>query len=82
MYWDSDNFQLSAQGEQTKYLARASRTVVTQEPTRSTEDVVVLCRSVMYDFLRSHTLWPTRLLSVDGALGRTLACVIGRWGLC
>ena len=58
MYWDSDNFQLSAQGEQTKYLARASRTVVTQEPTRSTEDgdVVVLCRSVMDDSLRPRTL--------------------------
>ena len=53
MYWDSGNFQLSAKGEQTKYLARASRTVVTQEPTRSTEDgvVVVLCRSVMDDSL-------------------------------
>ena len=58
MYWDSGNFQLSAKGEQTKYLARASRTVVTQEPTRSTEDgvVVVLCRSVMDDSLRPRTL--------------------------
>ena len=59
MYWDSDNFQLPAQGEQTKYLARASRTVVTQEPTRSTEDgdvVVVLCRSVMDDSLRPRIL--------------------------
>ena len=59
MYWDSGNFQLSAKGEQTKYLARASRTVVTQEPTRSTEDgvvVVVLCHSVMDDSLRPHTL--------------------------
>lgn len=54
MYWDSDNFQLSAQGEQTKYLARASRTVVTREPTRSAEDgvvIVALCHSVMYDSL-------------------------------
>ena len=58
MYWDSGNFQLSAKGEQTKYLARASRTVVTQEPTRSTEDgvVVVLFRSVMDDSLRPRTL--------------------------
>ena len=59
MYWDSDNFQLSAQGEHTKYLARASRTVVTREPTRSAEDgvvIVALCRSVMYDSLRPHTL--------------------------
>ena len=40
MYWDSDYFQLSAQGEQTNYLARPSRSVVTQEPVRSSEDGV------------------------------------------